>query len=57
MKALLMSAVSIPVQFDFLQPFAATWGNLRTQNELYLKRQELPYAELEIRWQEIPEFR
>lgn len=42
-----MSAVSIPVQFDFLEPFVATWGNLRTQNERYLKRQELPYAELE----------
>jgi hypothetical protein len=39
--------VSLPSQFAFLEPFAAVWGDLRTQNERYLKRQQLPQAELE----------
>lgn len=42
-----MSNVSLPEQFAFLSPYVATWGDLRTQDERYLKRQELPYAELE----------
>ncbi len=39
--------IALPKQFSFLEPFAAVWGNLRTQNERYLKRQELSYGELE----------
>jgi len=37
----------LPEQFAFLEPFASTWGDLRTQNERYLMRQSLPFAELE----------
>jgi hypothetical protein len=37
----------LPEQFAFLEPFALTWGDLRTQNERYLKRQSLPFAELQ----------
>ena len=40
-------AERLPEQFAFLEPFAATWGDLRTQNERYLKRQSLPFAELQ----------
>jgi hypothetical protein len=40
-----MSA-SLPTGFEYLEPFAATWGDLRTQSERYLKRQTLPQAEL-----------
>jgi hypothetical protein len=40
-----MSA-TLPDGFDFLEPFAATWGELRTQNERYIMRQSLPYADL-----------
>jgi hypothetical protein len=40
-------SVALPTQFEFLESFAATWGDLRTQNERYLKRQSLPYSELE----------
>ncbi len=39
--------VALPEKFAFLEPFAAVWGDLGTQNERYLKRQSLPYAELE----------
>lgn len=42
-----MSTSALPAQFAFLEPYVATWGDLRTQDERYLKRQELPYAELE----------
>lgn len=42
-----MSHVSLPEQFSFLEPFVATWGELRTQDERYRKRQELPQGELE----------
>ena len=42
-----MSNTALPEKFAFLQPFVATWGNLHTQNERYLKRQQLAYAELE----------
>jgi hypothetical protein len=37
---------SLPAGFEYLEPFVASWGELRTQNERYLKRQSLPYAEL-----------
>jgi hypothetical protein len=39
--------IALPEQFDFLAPFASVWGDLRTQNERYLKRQELSQGELE----------
>lgn len=42
-----MSHVSLPEQFAYLEPFVAIWGNLRTQDERYLKRQELPLGQLE----------
>jgi len=42
-----MSTMALPEQFAYLQPFVATWGHLHSQNERYLKRQELPFAELE----------
>lgn len=38
--------VSLPSGFEFLESFAAVWGDLRTQNERYLKRQSLPFEEL-----------
>jgi hypothetical protein len=41
------STVTLPEQFSFLEPFAATWGDLHSQNERYLKRQQLSYADLE----------
>lgn len=37
----------LPEQFAFLEPFATVWGDLRDQNERYLKRQELSQGELE----------
>jgi hypothetical protein len=37
---------ALPAQFDFLEPFAAVWGDLHDQNERYLKRQELAQGEL-----------
>jgi hypothetical protein len=37
---------SLPPGFEFLEPFAATWGDLNTQSERYLQRQSLPYAAL-----------
>lgn len=40
-------SIPLPAGFEFLEPFAAVWGELRTQNERYLKRQSLPYGELE----------
>ena len=43
----MMGATQLPEKFAFLQPFVATWGHLHTQNERYLKRQELPFAELQ----------
>jgi hypothetical protein len=42
-----MSASSLPEQFSFLEPFAAVWGDLHSQDERYLKRQSLSYGELE----------
>ena len=39
--------VALPPQFSFLEPFATVWGDLRSQNERYLKRQHLSYAALE----------
>lgn len=39
--------VSLPPQFDFLEPFAAVWGDLHTQDERYMKRQQLSHGELE----------
>ncbi|MDT0509643.1 hypothetical protein [Novosphingobium sp. MMS21-SN21R] len=42
-----MSHVALPEQFAFLQPFVASWGDLRTQDERYLRRQQLPQGELE----------
>lgn len=39
--------VALPKGFEFLEPFAAIWGELRTQNERYLKRQDLSFAELQ----------
>ena len=44
---MLMSAISLPEQFRFLEPFAAVWGDLHSQDERYLKRQSLSYGELE----------
>lgn len=41
-----MLETKLPEEFAYLQPFVATWGHLRTQNQRYLKRQELPFAEL-----------
>lgn len=40
-------SVPLPPAFAWLEPFAATWGDLRTQDERYLMRQSLPYAALE----------
>lgn len=40
-------SVPLPSGFEYLESFAATWGDLRTQNERYLMRQSLPFAELE----------
>lgn len=42
-----MSHVSLPEQFAFLEPFVATWGDLKTQDERYRRRQELAQGELE----------
>jgi hypothetical protein len=42
-----MSANSLPEQFSFLEPFAAVWGDLHSQDERYLKRQSLSMGELE----------
>ncbi len=42
-----MSQVTLPQQFAFLEPFAANWGGLRSQDERYRKRQELAQGELE----------
>lgn len=42
-----MSHAALPQQFAFLEPFVATWGDLRSQDERYRKRQELPQGELE----------
>ncbi|WP_371433289.1 hypothetical protein [Novosphingobium sp.] len=42
-----MSHASLPEQFAFLEPFVASWGDLRTQDERYRKRQELSQGELE----------
>jgi hypothetical protein len=39
--------IALPPQFTFLEPFAAVWGELHTQDARYLKRQELSYGELE----------
>jgi hypothetical protein len=39
-------STTLPSGFEYLEPFAATWGDLRTQSERYLKRQSLPYADL-----------
>ena len=41
------STVALPAQFSFLEPYAAVWGDLHSQNERYLKRQALNYEELE----------
>jgi len=41
------STVALPEQFSFLEPYAAVWGDLHSQNERYLKRQALNYEELE----------
>jgi hypothetical protein len=38
--------VSLPAGFEYLEPFAKTWGDLRSQGERYLKRQSLPYEDL-----------
>jgi hypothetical protein len=40
-------SVPLPAGFEFLEPFANSWGDLHSQNERYLKRQALAYAELE----------
>jgi hypothetical protein len=40
-------SVALPSGFEFLEPYVSVWGSLRTQNERYLRRQSLPYAELE----------
>jgi hypothetical protein len=40
------SITALPEQFSFLEPFATVWGDLHTQHERYLKRQELSYGEL-----------
>ncbi len=40
-----MSA-ALPKGFEFLEPFAVTWGDLQTQGERYLKRQSLSLGEL-----------
>jgi hypothetical protein len=32
-------AIKLPAGFEALEPFAAIWGNLKSQNERYLKRQ------------------
>jgi hypothetical protein len=40
-------AVPLPETFAFLEPFAAVWGDLRTQDARYRMRQSLPYGELE----------
>jgi hypothetical protein len=37
----------LPEQFGFLEPFVPIWGNLTSQDERYLKRQQLSQAELE----------
>jgi hypothetical protein len=42
-----MSHIALPEAFAFLEPFVATWGGLRTQDERYRKRQELAQGELE----------
>jgi hypothetical protein len=42
-----MSCISLPDQFVFLEPFVGTWGDLKTQDERYRRRQELPHAALE----------
>ena len=42
-----MNHASVPEQFAFLEPFVATWGELRTQDERYRRRQELSQGELE----------
>lgn len=39
--------VTLPAQFSYLEPYAAVWGDLHSQNERYLKRQELSYGELQ----------
>src|SRR5271163_657838 len=41
------AVVPLPAGFAFLEKFALVWGDLTTQQERYLKRQSLPYAELE----------
>jgi len=42
-----MSHASLPEHFAFLAPFIAAWGSLKTQDERYRRRQELPQGELE----------
>jgi hypothetical protein len=41
------AAARLPAQFAFLEPFAATWGDLHTQNARYRLRQSLAQGELE----------
>jgi len=41
------NTVALPPQFSFLEPYAAVWGDLHSQNERYLKRQDLSYGALE----------
>jgi hypothetical protein len=42
-----MSQTALPEAFAFLEPFVASWGGLRSQDERYRKRQELAQGELE----------
>lgn len=42
-----MNDLNLPEQFSFLDPFVETWGDLRSQDERYRRRQELSQAELE----------
>jgi hypothetical protein len=37
----------LPVGFEYLEPFALTWGEIYTQGERYLKRQQSSMRELE----------
>lgn len=41
-----ITATSLPGEFADLEPFAAIWGNLDTQNARYLERQRASMEEL-----------
>jgi hypothetical protein len=42
-----MPSSSLPAGFEFLEPFAAAWGELTSQDERYRVRQSLSMDELE----------